>query len=123
MARSFQGSANLAGSVGGSVVQRKGRHRLEQLNQAGKLLRVLGAREELKPADDGGPEYATAKQPLYCAGFAFSHEVIDEDVRIGDRLRQFALSFRVRVNSAAASVSLMDPFSARTLRTAFARPP
>ena len=56
MARSFEGSANLAGGVGGSVVQRKGRHRLEQLNQAGKLLPVLGAREELKPADDRGPQ-------------------------------------------------------------------
>ncbi len=38
---------------------------------------------------------ATTKQPLHCVGFAFTREVIDEDVRIGDGHRQFARSFRV----------------------------
>jgi hypothetical protein len=42
---------------------------------------------------------ATAKshdfEPLHCVGFAFTREVVDEDVRIGDRHRQFARSFRV----------------------------
>src|ERR1035441_5648533 len=84
IARSFEGSADLAGSVRNSVVQLQRRYRLEQLNQTGKLLRVLRAREELKPADDGCPECAMAKQSLHRVGLAFTREVVDEDIRIGD---------------------------------------
>ena len=95
----FERSADLTGRVGGRVVQPQRRHCREQLNQAGKLLRILRTREEFKPA-----------------------EVIDEDIRIGNGHRQFARILRVRVNRPAASVSVMDPFSARAVRIAFVRP-
>src|ERR1017187_8199544 len=52
IARSFEGSANLTGGVGRRVVQPQRWHSPQQLNQAGKLLRALRTREELKPADD-----------------------------------------------------------------------
>jgi len=100
MARSFEGPADLTGSVGSRVIQPQRRHGSQQLKQAGKLLRAPGAREKFKSADYRCPECATTKQSFHCVGFAFAREVIDEDIRIGDGHRQFALIPWVRANRA-----------------------
>jgi hypothetical protein len=115
IARSFEVPADLTGSIRGRVVQRQGRHSIEQLKQAGKLPRVLRTREEFKPADDGRSECAAAQQPFDRVGFAFAREVVDEDIRIGDGHRQLARILRARVNKPSASFSLTEPFSARAL--------
>jgi hypothetical protein len=62
-------------------------------------------------SQQGGSD--SIEQLKHGVGFASAREVIDEDIRIGDRHRQFLRMVRVLVKRPFASVSFMEPFNAR----------